>query len=80
MKRFIEGLVRRQTTLLPECIDDYVDEHNPVRAIDTFIDMLDLEALGFDVDPEPTGKSRGLLRASSLVQHFALSGQALQSR
>jgi hypothetical protein len=48
MKRFIEGLVRRQTTLLPECIDDYVDEHNPVRAIDTFIDMLDLEALGFD--------------------------------
>ena len=42
--------------------------------------MLDLEALGFDVDPEPTGKSRGLLRASSLVQHFALSGQALQSR
>ena len=56
MKRFIEGLDRYQTTLLPECIDDYIDEHNPVRAIDTFVDMLDLAALGFDVEPEATGR------------------------
>ena len=44
MKRFIEGLDRRQSTLLPDCIDDYVAEDNPVRAIDAFIDMLDLGA------------------------------------
>jgi transposase len=56
MKRFIEGLGRNQTTLLPECIDDYVDEENPVRAIDTFVDMLDLAALGFDVEPKATGR------------------------
>jgi transposase len=56
MTRFIEGLDRNQTTLLPECVDDYVNEHNPVRAIDGFIDMLDLAALGFDVEPEPTGR------------------------
>ena len=48
MKRFIEGLDRSQTTLLPECIDDYVDEDNPVLAVDAFVDMLDLAALGFD--------------------------------
>ena len=41
MKRFIEGSDRSQASLLPECIDDYVGEHNPVRAIDAFVDMLD---------------------------------------
>ena len=56
MKRFIEGLDRRQSTLLPDCIDDYVAEDNPVRAIDAFIDMLDLGALGFDIEPEATGR------------------------
>jgi len=56
MKRFIEGLDRSQTTLLPDCVEDYVDEDNAVRAIDAFIDMLDLAALGFDVEPEATGR------------------------
>ena len=56
MKRFIEGLDRSQTTLLPDCIDDYVDEDNPVRAVDAFVEMLDLAALGFDVEPEATGR------------------------
>jgi transposase len=54
--RFIEGLDRSQTTLLPDCIDDNVDEDNPARAVDAFVDMLDLAALGFDVDPEATGR------------------------
>src|SRR5258705_50260 len=56
MTRFIEGLDRSQTCLLPACIDDYVEDHNPVRAIDAFIDMLDLAELGFDVVPEATGR------------------------
>ena len=56
MKRFIEGLDRSQTTLLPDCIDDYVDEENPVRAVDAFVEMLDLAALGFDIEPEATGR------------------------
>lgn len=36
MTQFIEGLDRQQTMLLPECLDDYVDENGPVRAIDAF--------------------------------------------
>jgi transposase len=56
MKRFIEGLDRSQTTLLPDCVDDYVGQANPVRAIDAFIDMLDLAALGFDVEPDAPGR------------------------
>src|SRR5471032_345676 len=57
MKRFIEGEARTQVTLLPECLDDYVAEENPVRVVDVFVDELDLGALGFEgVDPEATGR------------------------
>ena len=42
MKRFVEGADRGQSTLLPECLDDWIDEENPVRAIDAFVDALDL--------------------------------------
>jgi transposase len=57
MKRFIEGAERGQSTLFPECLDDWVDENNPVRAIDAFIDMLDLAELGFEgVEPAETGR------------------------
>ena len=56
MVGFIEGADRRQTMLLPESLDDYVSEESPVRAVDAFVDMLDLGALGFDVEPEATGR------------------------
>ena len=57
MKRFIEGEDRRQGTLLPEYLEDYVSEENPVRVIDVFVDELDLKALGFEgVVPEVTGR------------------------
>ena len=57
MKRFVEGEDRTQGVLLPELLDDYVAEDNPVRAIDVFVDELDLRALGFEgVVPEATGR------------------------
>jgi transposase len=57
VKRFVEGEDRRQGILLPEYLDDYVGEENPVRVIDAFVDELDLAALGFDgVVPEATGR------------------------
>jgi transposase len=57
MKRFVKGADRGQSTLLPECLDDWISEDNPVRAIDVFVDELDLAALGFDrVDPKATGR------------------------
>jgi len=48
MKRFVSGVDREQSTLLPECLDDFIDEGNPVRAIDAFVDTTDLAELGFD--------------------------------
>jgi len=57
MKRFIEGEARTQVTLLPECLDDYVAEENPVRVVDVFVDQLDLWRLVFEgVDPAATGR------------------------
>src|SRR5215475_9447047 len=57
MKRFIEGADRNQSTLLPECLEDWIEESNPVRAVDAFVDALDLAELGFkDVEPAATGR------------------------
>ena len=57
MKRFVEGQDRGQITLFPECLQDWIDQDNPVRAIDVFVDRLDLAGLGFDgLDPEATGR------------------------
>jgi transposase len=57
MKRFVEGTDRGQSTLFPECLEDWIDENNPVRVIDVFVDELDLGELGFDgVAPEDTGR------------------------
>src|SRR5213595_1694785 len=57
MKRFIEGEDRTQVTLLPACLDDYVEAENSVRVVEVFIDGLDLDALGFvGVDPAATGR------------------------
>src|SRR3954468_23474978 len=57
MKRFVEGTDRGQSTLFPECLEDWIDENNPVQVIDVFVDELDLAELGFDgVAPEVTGR------------------------
>jgi transposase len=57
MKRFVEGEDRRQATLLPDCLEDYVTEDNPVRVIEVFIDELDLVAMGFaGMVPAATGR------------------------
>jgi transposase len=56
MAQYIEGDDRNQPMLLPAMVDDYVSPASPVRAIDAFVDQLDLVALGFKVR---TGASEG---------------------
>jgi transposase len=57
MPRFIEAEPRAQATLFPERIEDYIDEDNLVRAIEAFVDMLDLEGIGFQgMMPKVTGQ------------------------
>lgn len=47
MKRFIEGIDRSQGLLFPDHLEDFIGEDNPVRAVDTFVDALDLFDIGF---------------------------------
>ena len=57
MRRFVEEADRGQWTLLPECLDDFIDESNPVRVIDVFVDALDLAEMSFEgVEPAATGR------------------------
>jgi transposase len=44
---YIHGQDRHQQVLFPESLDDYIDEANPVRFLDVFVNGLDLKALGF---------------------------------
>ncbi len=46
MKRFIEGDDREQGVLFPDHLEDFVGEDNPVRAVDAFVDVLDLVDIG----------------------------------
>ena len=48
MSNHIKGQSRTQVTLLPEVLDDFVAEDNPVRVIDVFVDELDLQQMGFN--------------------------------
>ena len=57
MRRFVEEADRGQWTLLPECLDDFIDESNPVRVIDVFVEALDLAEMSFEgVEPAATGR------------------------
>jgi len=57
MKRFIEGEDRMQVVLLPQCLDDFIAEDNPVRVVDAFVEELNLCELGFkSVEPSSTGR------------------------
>ena len=57
MKRFIEGEERGQVSLMPECLDDFIAEDNPVRVVDAFVEELKLKELGFvGAEPADTGR------------------------
>ncbi len=55
--RYIEEINRKSKIVLPEYIDDYITEDNPVRIIDAFVESLNLVELGFaNAIPENKGR------------------------
>src|SRR5271156_4322929 len=61
MRGLVQGGDPGQMRRLPECLDDWVDDGNSIRAIDVFVDALELRDLGFDgVDPAVTGRPASL--------------------
>jgi transposase len=69
MGRFVEGEDRRQSLLLPDSLDDYVTEDNPVRVVEVFIDELDLAALGFE-GMQPAATGRPAYHASTMLKIY----------
>jgi transposase len=58
-----------QSTLLPECLDDYIADDNPVRVIEVFVDELDLGKLGFE-GSEPKATGRPAYHPSALLKIY----------
>lgn len=49
---------RHQMVLLPQSIEEYVAEDDPVRAYDAFVEALDFNALGIDINPHKVGNAQ----------------------
>src|SRR3954447_14962133 len=69
MGRFVEEADRGQWTLLPECLDDFINESNPVRVIDVFVDALDLAEMRFE-GVEPAARGRPSYHPSVLLKLY----------
>ena len=69
MSDHVKGISRRQTILFPETIDEYVDEENPVRFIDAFVDMLDMAGIGF-THAEPKCEGRPPYNPADLLKLY----------
>ena len=84
MKRFIQGEHRGQGTLLPESLDNYVSDTNPVRVVDVFVDELDLGKRSFEGQERPLAFVQtlpyALFKLPAFVQHALTSKQRLNTR
>src|SRR6516164_8006010 len=69
MSGFVEGTDRSQRTLFPAQLEDYVAEDNPVRAVDAFVEGLDLGKLGFG-RVEPLEKGRPCYHPATLLKIY----------
>lgn len=46
-RQYKSGINRGQADIFPPSLDEYISENNPVRAIDAYVETLDLTELGF---------------------------------
>jgi transposase len=70
IRSFKTGFSREQPSLLPPCVDDYVGQDNMVRAIDCYVDTLDLEKLGFMVPGSDGGPGQPPYHPSDLLKLY----------
>lgn len=66
---YIWGESRNQMYLLPETIDDYISQDNPVRFLDAFVEKLDLDQLGFQ-HAQPAGMGRPPYHPGDLLRLY----------
>jgi transposase len=66
---FVSGESRNQITLMPDSIDDYVDDNNSVRVIDAYINSLNLADLDFTC-PQPHDTGRPMYDPKDLLKLY----------
>jgi hypothetical protein len=70
IRAFKTGVSREQPSFLPPRIEDYVDPNNPVRAIEAFVNSLDLEKLGFRLPVSAGGAGQPPYHPADLLKLF----------
>ena len=66
----ITKIGRRQSLLLPDLIDDYIDENSPARLFDSFVDSLDLKEMNFKYAVLEQGPGRPSYDPSDLLKLY----------
>jgi len=79
MSRYIEGEQRAQSVLFPEQLEDWITEDNPVRAVDAFVDELDLTELGF-AGAQPAATGRPAYHPATLLKIYIYGYLIVSSR
>jgi transposase len=70
-RRYKQGIDRLEFGQLPSRLEDWIDDDNPVRAIDAYVGTLDLAALGFDLTaPNPTAAGQPPYPPSALLKLY----------
>ncbi len=70
MRRYQATLNRQQDMLLTPCVEEYVSTHNPVRAIDAYVNTLDLASLGFKNAQAATGAGQPPFDPAALLKLY----------
>lgn len=71
--KYVEGTNRYQPTMLPQILDDYVDENNPARVIDAFVDSLDLVEMSFAFLAFNLKQAINIIGAKELIRQISLA-------
>ena len=70
-RRYKQGKDRQEEAVLPQRIEDFVNEDNPVRAIEAFVETLDLAKLGFgNAEPNKTAAGQPAFSPTHLLMLY----------
>jgi transposase len=69
MAGYVEGISRDQGTLFAERLDELIEADSPVRVVDAFVGVLDLQVMGF-TKAAPASKGRPPYHPSDLLKLY----------
>lgn len=80
MGNYIEGRSRKQLFLLPPNLDEWIPKEHPARAIDRFVDSLDIESMDLEESNDSAGRKRYPPRGMIKILMYSYSIGVTSSR